>query len=285
MPMAAVKRVVSTSFWTDNKVDDFTPEDKYFMLYLLTNPFTSQLGIYEISIKQAAFQLGYSVDAVKSLIDRFENKYGVIVFSKETNEIAIKNFLRHSIIKGGAPVRDCLIKEMKAVKNKTLIATVFSHIKGDEELNETVKGLVAEYEEKNGVLLYCNEKQNENENENDNEESYHESSTNRSYKVSEVTKAAIDYLNKKAGTAYKASSRTTKDLVSARMNEGFTEEDFYTVIDNKVEEWGKPPKPGAKDMRVYIRPGTLFGTKFEAYLNQRRVSNDGEHERIGEHLI
>jgi uncharacterized phage protein (TIGR02220 family) len=69
------------------------------------------------------------------------------------------------------------------------------------------------------------------------------------------------------------------------MNEGFTVEDFMTVIDNKVEEWGKPPKAGAKDMRVYIRPGTLFGTKFEAYLNQRRVSNDGEHERIGEHLI
>jgi uncharacterized phage protein (TIGR02220 family) len=69
------------------------------------------------------------------------------------------------------------------------------------------------------------------------------------------------------------------------MNEGFTVEDFQTVIDNKVEEWGKPPKAGAKDMRIYIRPETLFGTKFEAYLNQRRVSNDGEHERIGEHLI
>lgn len=281
--MAAVKRVVSTSFWTDNKVDDFTPEDKYFMLYLLTNPFTSQLGIYEISIKQAAFQLGYSVDAVKSLIDRFENKYGVIVFSKETNEIAIKNFLRHSIIKGGAPVRDCLIKEMKSVKKKDLIATVFSHIKGDEELNETVKSLIAEYEEKNGVLLYCNEKQNENEN--DNEESYHESSTNRSDKVSEVAKAVIDYLNRKAGTNYKASSKETKKLIGARLNEGFKEADFYTVIDNKVEEWGKPPKAGAKDMRPFIRPVTLFGTKFEAYLNQRRVSNDGEHERIGEHLI
>ena len=69
------------------------------------------------------------------------------------------------------------------------------------------------------------------------------------------------------------------------MQEGFTEADFYTVIDNKVEEWGKPPRAGAKDMRPFIRPVTLFGTKFEAYLNQRRVSNDGEHERIGEHLI
>ena len=53
-----LKRIVSTDFWTDGKVDDFTPEDKYFMLYLLTNPCSSLLGIYEISIKQAAFQMG-----------------------------------------------------------------------------------------------------------------------------------------------------------------------------------------------------------------------------------
>ena len=170
-----IKRIVDTSFWTDGKVDEFTPEDKYFMLYLLTNPFTTQLGIYEISIKQVAFQLGYSVDAVNALIDRFSNKYGVIAYSKATNEIAIKNFLRHSIIKGGAPVRDCLIKEMRKVKNKDLIAKVFLNIKDSDDLNETVKKIIAEYEEKNGVLNYSNKKQNENENENDNDVSYHDS--------------------------------------------------------------------------------------------------------------
>ena len=169
-----IKRIVDTSFWTDGKVDEFSPEDKYFMLYLLTNPFSTQLGIYEISIKQVAFQMGYSVDAVKVLIDRFENKYGMILYSPETNEIAIKNFLRHSIIKGGAPVRDCLIKEIKKVKNKYLISRVFSHIKDSESLNETVKKIIAEYEEKNGALSYSNEKDNENENDNDNEVSYHD---------------------------------------------------------------------------------------------------------------
>ena len=167
-----IKRIVDTSFWTDGKVDDFSPEDKYFMLYLLTNPFSTQLGIYEISIKQVAFQMGYAVDAVKVLIDRFENKYGMIIFSPATNEIAIKNFLRHSIIKGGAPVRDCLIKEIKKVKNKELIARVFAHIKDSDSLNETVKKIISEYEEKNGTLYYSNEKQNDNEN--DNEVSYHD---------------------------------------------------------------------------------------------------------------
>lgn len=178
-----IKRIVDTSFWTDGKVDEFSPEDKYFMLYLLTNPFSTQLGIYEFSIKQVAFQMGYSMDAVRVLIDRFESKYGIIIYSAETNEIAIKNFLRHSIIKGGAPVRDCLIKEMKKVKNKSLIVRVFSHIKDSENLNETVKNIITEHEEKNGNLYYSNEKQNDNENDNENEVSYHDTG-NESYNES-----------------------------------------------------------------------------------------------------
>ena len=116
--------MVDMAFWTDSKVDEFSPEDKYFMLYILTNPFTTQLGIYEISIKQAAFQMGWSVDAFNVLLDRFENKYHMILYSKSTGEIAIKNFLRHSVIKGGKPVEDCIRKEMSRVKNNARIYSV-----------------------------------------------------------------------------------------------------------------------------------------------------------------
>ena len=52
-----IKRIVDVSFWTDGKVDEFSPEDKYFMLYLLTNPFSKQLGIYEISIRQSPLRI------------------------------------------------------------------------------------------------------------------------------------------------------------------------------------------------------------------------------------
>lgn len=270
-----IKRIVDTSFWTDGKVDDFNPEDKYFMLYLLTNPFSTQLGIYEISIKQVAFQMGYSIDSVKVLIDRFENKYGMILFSPATNEIAIKNFLRHSIIKGGAPVRDCLIKEMKGVKNKELIARVFAHIKGYEKLNETVKNIIAEYEEKNGSLSYSNEKQNENEN--DNEVSYPDTgndSPNDTFHsaVSEITL----YLNQKAGTSYRASSKKTKSCIHARLSDGFTVDDFKTVIDKKCAEWI------GTEFEKFLRPETLFGTKFESYLNAR-INKPAEKAQQGYH--
>ena len=165
-----IKRIVDTSFWTDGKVDEFTPEDKYFMLYLLTNPFSRQLGIYEISIKQAAFQLGYSMEAVRALIERFESKYDIIAFSPETNEIAIKNFLRHSVMKGGKPVEDCIKQDIERVKDKRLIGTVFSHLCGKEGLNVTVKKIVDSYVNDNDIY---------NDNDNDNDRTDDESSTNR----------------------------------------------------------------------------------------------------------
>lgn len=81
----------------------------------------------------------------------------------------------------------------------------------------------------------------------------------------------IDYLNKKANTKYRATTKKTKDLIKARLNEGFIEEDFIKVIDNKVGEWINT------DMEKYLRPETLFGTKFEGYLNQKEGANNGKY--------
>ena len=80
--MGKIKRIVSTGFWEDKKVtDEFSVEDRYFMLYLLTNPHTSQLGIYELSISTMSNETGYNRDVVKVLLDRFQNKYDVIRYS------------------------------------------------------------------------------------------------------------------------------------------------------------------------------------------------------------
>lgn len=76
-------------------------------------------------------------------------------------------------------------------------------------------------------------------------------------------KEIVDYLNSLAGTNYRASSRKTKELIKARINEGFTLDDFKVVIEKKTREWINDNK-----MKAYLRPETLFGTKFEGYLNQ-----------------
>ena len=75
-------------------------------------------------------------------------------------------------------------------------------------------------------------------------------------------KDIIDYLNEQAGKQYRHTTDKTKKLISARCNEGFELEDFKQVIDNKVKEWQ------GSDMEKFLRPETLFGTKFEGYLNQ-----------------
>lgn len=79
----------------------------------------------------------------------------------------------------------------------------------------------------------------------------------------ELYASVVSYLNEKAGTHYKASSEKTKSLIRARAKEGFTLEDFQAVIDKKCADWLSDPK-----MNRYLRPETIFGTKFEGYLNE-----------------
>lgn len=71
----------------------------------------------------------------------------------------------------------------------------------------------------------------------------------------------ISYLNEKAGTNYRPGSKATQDHINARLKEGFSVDDFKTVIDKKCAEW----KGG--EFEKFLRPATLFGTKFEGYLN------------------
>ena len=73
----------------------------------------------------------------------------------------------------------------------------------------------------------------------------------------------VDYLNQKAGTKYKSNSKNTTKHIKARLNDGYTLEDFKSVIDKKCSEWLNT------DMEKYLCPDTLFGSKFEKYLNQK----------------
>lgn len=100
-------------------------------------------------------------------------------------------------------------------------------------------------------------------------------------KDKEIASTVVDYLNQKVGAKYKASSKKTQSLIHARMKEGFTLDDFKTVIDKKCAAWL------GNDMAKYLRPETLFGTKFEGYLNEKTGKaanangNDNITNRVG----
>lgn len=78
------------------------------------------------------------------------------------------------------------------------------------------------------------------------------------------TKTALEYLNQKAGKAFKAVESTLRPI-RARLGEGYTLDDLKRVVDAKVAQWAKDPK-----MAPYLRPETLFGaTKFQGYVNEK----------------
>ena len=82
----------------------------------------------------------------------------------------------------------------------------------------------------------------------------------------------VGYLNEKAGTAFKSTSKTTQKLIKARLDDGFSVEDFKTVIDNQCAKWK------GNEWSQYLRPSTLFGNKFENYLNANgRKQADGQN--------
>ena len=86
---------------------------------------------------------------------------------------------------------------------------------------------------------------------------------NKGYGEKKPFKEIIDYLNKKANTHFKPASNITQSKINARLNEGYSLDDFIVVIDKKCDEWR------GTEFEQYLCPETLFGTKFEKYLNQK----------------
>ena len=125
-------------------------------------------------------------------------------------------------------------------------------------------------QEKTICLPYAKAYENHSENENEN---------------INVIKDIIDYLNKKLGTRYKYTTKDIQSHIKARLKEGFTYEDFVCVIDKKYQEWH-----GTK-WEEYLRPITLFSTKFQSYLNQKGATNEvnsrdngaSDRQRYGEY--
>lgn len=238
----AIYRNVQLSFWTDNKVeDDFTPEDKYFYLYLLTNPQTNLCGCYEVSWSQLTNQTGYNKETVKRLLDRFEKVHNVIRFDEKTKEILVLNWGKYNwnksekVLKGVESVavhiksetfKDYVFEAMECVKNDTVC--IGYQYGMDTSVTDTVTDTVSD--------------------------------------TVSVIKDIIDYLNLVVGTNYKYKTKNTQKHINARLAEGYEVEDFKTVIDKKANEWR------GTEMEKYLCPETLFGTKFEKYLNQNIVT-------------
>lgn len=95
----------------------------------------------------------------------------------------------------------------------------------------------------------------------------------KSIKDKEIYSMVIDHLNNKTRSNYKSTTKDTQKLIDARLKDGYTELDFIKVIDIKSNEWK------GTNFEKYLRPQTLFGNKFENYLNQKKGENYGSFEQ------
>jgi hypothetical protein len=130
----AIFRKIHTSFWSDPFIQDLDNDHRLFYLYLLTNERTKQCGIYEISKKQMAFELGYTIDRVSKLLAYFI-KTGKILYSDITKEVALKNWMKYNG-STSPKVASCIKSELCLVKDRVLIEYVNGMYTASQEEEE-----------------------------------------------------------------------------------------------------------------------------------------------------
>lgn len=127
-------RKIHSNFWTDPDVEEMTPEQKLFFLWLITNPSNNQIGLYEFSPKRCAFETGWNTDTIEKLIVHFEN-CGKVVRSTKTNEICITKFYFHN--KSSSPKVQTHVNQLLTdVKDKSLIQYIYSMDTLSQEVQE-----------------------------------------------------------------------------------------------------------------------------------------------------
>ena len=244
----ALYRNIHLSFWQDTKVtDDFTPEDRYFYLYLLTNPHTNLCGCYEISIKQMANEMGYDAKKVRKLIDRFSFTHNLIRYARSKRELLIFHWSKYNWT-SSEKFRKPLLQEIQNVKTDDFREYLLKLFDGENVKYgmDTVSG-----KEEYGINTNCMDTTDT------------DSITDTDNNILQEIKEIIQYLNDVCGTRYRYQTKGTQEHINARIKEGYTVDDFKMVIDKKFEEWH------GTDMEKFLRPETLFAGKFESYLNQK----------------
>ena len=103
-----------------------------------------------------------------------------------------------------------------------------------------------------------------NTNNNKNKKEIYKESWDCDAYVKQLTDGVVSFLNDKSERNFRINNPKTESLIRARLKEGFREIDFLQVIEKKCKDWLNT------DMEKYLRPETLFGTKFENYVNERR---------------
>lgn len=244
----AIYRQVHTDFWNDSKVsDNFTPEDRYFMLFLLTNPYTNMIGCYEISKKNMGFLMGYSIDTVSSLINRFVNIHHVIEYDEQTKEVLIINWNKFNWINNYKLIPK-MVSDLKLVKSESFKKTIHSNLNEFFKKEIKIDTVSIPYAYDIDTITH-EENKNEKENENKNEKE------NNNKKIKDVVPDSASVTTKKfVKPSIEDLNQYQKERGSNVSVQGFI--DYY---DSKGWLVGKAPmKDWKAAFRTWIRNSEEF---------------------------
>lgn len=123
------KRMVDTELWNNEEIiETFTAEDRYFWLYLLTNPHNSICGVMKASPILIARDMGYSKECVQNLLYRFEHIHKAILVDKETKELIILNWWKFNWTKSKDLLKT-IEKNIEKVQSNTIKTILYDKIK------------------------------------------------------------------------------------------------------------------------------------------------------------
>ena len=178
----AIFRKINIDFWEDCKVvDEFTPEDRYFMLYLMTNPHTNQTGCYELTPRQMEFETGYNRDTILKLIKRFSENLNIILYDENTKEVLIKNWHKYNWT-SSPKIMTCILKEIESIKST--------------ELRYCIDSLLIQYGYSTDTV--CIQKHYKNKNKNKNKEEEKDIKENKKFikpTIEEIKKYCLERKN------------------------------------------------------------------------------------------
>ncbi|QXW81075.1 phage replisome organizer N-terminal domain-containing protein [Bacillus sp. LJBS17] len=208
---------------------------------------------------------GRPLNIVRLALSTFQ-KFGMIEINEE-NYISISNWEKHQNLDAMEKIREQNRKRVQKHREKQKVLQLSSSSNVTSNVTETESNAIdidKELDKEKELKDILSGKP-------DGESSSKKEKEEIPYKL------IIDLLNKVAGTRYRPTTAKTKKDIKARWNEGFRFEDFKHVILVKTEEWLHDPA-----MNKFLRPETLFGTKFESYLNQKGgLAHGGNHKGAG----
>lgn len=256
----ATQRYISTSFWDDQWVVTLSHDEKLVYLYLMTNTLTNIAGVYKITLKRMAYDMDMDKSYIETILKRFETDrkayyYGEYIIIPSWPKHQKTD--RHPKLKAGIfAVLDSLSPDVITLLKK--VSYCFDLSKYDT-LSEAMDShrLPSNYSDPDL-----------------DPDSDTDTNVVLSGKPDEkgLHWEILDYLNHKTGREYR-KVQAHGNRIKARIREGYVLEDFKLVVNFKVEQW-----KGNPDFEQYLRPETIFGTKFDSYLAEAKPKAELQSE-------